>query len=281
MISDPQLTHRKLGPTEMSWTTVGLGTWNMERDPKASVKALLAGLDEGANNIDTAEMYGDGRVEEIVGEALRGRRDQVYVVSKVLPSNSTYQLTLDACRRSLRRLKTDYLDLYLLHWRNKRVPLGETFRAFEDLKKSGEIRHWGVSNFNVADMEEAADVAGKERIACNQVLYHLEERAIEDRLIPWCRRHGIAVVAYSPFGQKALPENPVLDDLAHKHNASPSQIMLSFLTRDPDVFAIPKSSDVSRTRSNVRSMKVRLSEDDYRRLSEVFPMKSRRGLPML
>jgi diketogulonate reductase-like aldo/keto reductase len=205
MITAPPL--KKFGATSMQWTPVGLGSWAMERDPKASITALQAGLDAGANHIDTAEMYGDGRAEEIVGEAVRGRRDKIFLVSKVLPSNASYDGTLAACHRSLTRLKTDHLDVYLLQWREHPTDHAETFRAFEKLKADGKISAWGVSNFDVDDMVEAVKVAGEGKIACNQVLYHLEERAIEPELIPWCDAHGVAITAYSPLGKAARPNS--------------------------------------------------------------------------
>lgn len=271
----------ELGSTGMQWTSIGLGTWMMEKNPQTSITALKAGIEEGANHIDTAEMYGDGRVEEIVREAIRGIRANVFLVSKVLPSNADYEGTLAACHRSLKRLNVDYLDLYLLHWRERRTPLAEAFRAFAKLQEQGKIRHWGVSNFNVDDMEEALRLVGPGKIACNQVLYHLGERAIEEKLIPWCRSHKVAVVAYSPFGQGRLPQHPLLDQLSQAHDATPSQIILSYLTRDPSMFAIPKASQEKHVRENVRAMGIQLTPEDIRKIDAAFPLKTRRSLPMI
>lgn len=272
---------RPFGRTGTRWTPIGLGTWMMERDPEASIAALHAGLDEGANHVDTAEMYGDGRAEEVVGEALRGRRDQTVLVSKVLPANAGYDETIAACHRSLKRLRTDYLDLYVLHWREPRTPMEETFRAFEKLKADGAIRAWGVSNFDRGDMEAAVRLAGDGKIACNQVLYHLTERTIEADLLPWCRDRGIAVVAYSPLGQGSLPRHPVLDAIAQARSATPAQIVLAFLTRDPAVFAIPKAAGSNHARENVRAMSVTLTDDEIRRIDAAFPIDVKNDLPVI
>src|SRR6267142_3876308 len=188
---------RLFGSLAISVPAIGIGTWNMERDePRAAIAAIRRALDLGLTHVDTAEMYGTGKVESLVGEAIEGRRDGVFLVSKVLPRNATYEGTLRACDGSLRRLRTAHLDLYLLHWRED-LPLGETFRAFEALREQGKIRAWGVSNFDDGDLEAAWQLG---RPACNQVLYHLGDRTIEHRVVPWCEQHGVAVVAYSPFG---------------------------------------------------------------------------------
>src|SRR3954468_15823831 len=191
-------------------------------------------------HIDTAEMYGDA--ELVIAEAIAGRRDEVFLVSKVLPSNASRRGTITACERSLQRLKTDRLDCYLLHWRGS-YPLEDTVAAFEELVKAGKIKSWGVSNFDADDLDEMLDAAGEDRIACNQVLYHLKERAIEHAVIPWCEQHGVAVVAYSPFGSGHFPESKVLDEVAAAHGATPRQVALAFLTRKAPVFAIPKSAN--------------------------------------
>ena len=198
-------------------------------------------------HIDTAEMYGDA--ELVIAEAIAGRRDEVFLVSKVLPSNASRRGTIAACERSLKRLKTDRLDCYLLHWRGS-YPLAETVAAFEELVAAGKIRSWGVSNFDTDDLDELLAVAGKGKIACNQVLYHLQERAIEHAVIPWCEQHGVAVVAYSPFGHNDFPAprskaGAVLQTIADAHGASPRQVALAFLTREPAVFAIPKASSAN------------------------------------
>jgi diketogulonate reductase-like aldo/keto reductase len=259
------------------FTQIGLGTWNMEKDAKNAVHALRAGLDAGSNHIDTAEMYGDGRAETIVGEAISGRRDKIFLVSKVLPSNAGYESTLKACEQSLSRLKTDYMDVYLLHWRG-RTPLAETFRAFEKLKSDGKIRAWGVSNFDVKDLEEAVKIG---KPVCNQVYYSIEERTVEARILPWCRAQGIRVVAYSPLGQGRLPEHKELEAIAAEVNATPAQVALSFLIHDKNVIAIPKSSDAERARENVGAMKISLTDQHLERLNAAFPLKARRGLPTL
>lgn len=272
---------RNFGRSGMKFTSIGLGTWAMESDPRTAVAALRQGIKEGANHIDTAEMYGAGEVEEIVGDAVKGLRDQVYLVSKVLPSNAGYKGTLKACERSLKHLKTDYLDVYLLHWRENDTPLEETFRAFEKLKEEGKIRAWGVSNFDVNDMEKAVHLVGEGKIICNQVLYHINERAIEFDLIPWCRKHNVAVVAYSPLGQGRLPRNPELDTVAKEHGTTPAQVILAFLTQDPLVFAIPKSSNIKHVQENVRAMNLHLNQEDILRLNKAFLPQRRRTLPML
>src|SRR5580693_4741102 len=218
---------------------IGQGTWNMERDDKSgAMGALRKGLDLGMTHVDTAEMYGSGKVEELVGEAVAGRRQEAFLVSKVLPQNASYEGTLRACEKSLRRLRTDHLDSYLLHWPGSH-PLEDTIRAFEKLESDGKIRSWGVSNFDVSDLDEALEIAGPGRIASNQVLYHLEERAIEHAVLPWCRTHGVALVAYTPFGQSAAPfdartrQGAVLDQIARAHGATARQVALRFLLRHP------------------------------------------------
>src|SRR3954449_477749 len=213
---------------------IGQGTWHIDHGPKQeAVAALRRGADLGLTHIDTAEMYGEA--ELVVAEAFAGRRDDIFLVSKVLPSNASRRGTITACERSLQRLKTDRLDCYLLHWRGS-YPLAETIAAFEQLVSAGKILSWGVSNFDADDLSEMLDVAGEGKIACNQVLYHLHERAIEHAVIPWCEQHGVAVVAYSPFGHNDFP-NPrsdagrVLQTIADSHGATPRQVALSFLTR--------------------------------------------------
>ena len=266
---------------------IGQGTWNSERAPRdEAIAALRRGLDLGLSHIDTAEMYGDGRAEEITGEALAGRRDEVFLVSKVLPHNASKAGTRKACEQSLRRLGTDRLDCYLLHWRGS-YPLAETFAAFEELKAEGKILSWGVSNFDIADLDEALRIAGPGRIACNQVLYHLRERAIEHAVIPWCERNGVAVTAYSPFGQDDFPEarsaqGKVLAETAAAHGATPRQVALAFLTRSPGVFAIPKAAKASHAEDNAGALRLELGNADIAKLDAAFPRGPKpRGLPML
>jgi len=266
---------------------IGQGTWNIERAPRnEAIAALRRGLDLGLSHIDTAEMYADGRAEEITGEALAGRRDEVFLVSKVLPHNASKAGTRKACEQSLRRLGTDRLDCYLLHWRGS-YPLAETFAVFEELKAEGKILSWGVSNFDVADLDEALHVVGPGRISCNQVLYHLRERAIEHAVIPWCERNGVAVTAYSPFGQDDFPEGgsaqgKVLAQVAAAHGASPRQVALAFLARNSSVFAIPKASKASHAQDNAGALALELNAEDIARLDGAFPRGPQpRGLPML
>lgn len=266
---------------------IGQGTWNIERTVRSeAVAALRRGLDLGLTHVDTAEMYGDGRAEEITGEAIAGRRDEVFLVSKVLPHNASKAGTRAACERSLKRLRTDRLDCYLLHWRGS-YPLAETFAAFEDLRAEGKVLSWGVSNFDVADLEEALKLAGPGKIACNQVLYHLRERAIEHAVLPWCERNGVAPVAYSPFGQDDFPEGSsaqgkVLAEVAAGHGASPRQVALAFLTRSASVFAIPKAARAGHVADNAGALGLELGADDIARLDAAFPRGPKpRGLPML
>ncbi|WP_244494840.1 aldo/keto reductase [Bosea sp. Root483D1] len=266
---------------------IGQGTWNIERATRGdAIAALRSGLDLGLSHIDTAEMYGDGLAEEITGEAIAGRRDEVFLVSKVLPHNASKAGTRKACEQSLRRLGTDRLDCYLLHWRGS-YPLAETFAAFEELRAEGKILSWGVSNFDVGDLDEALRVAGPGRIACNQVLYHLRERAIEHAVIPWCERNGVAVTAYSPFGQDDFPEagsppGKVLAEIAAAHGVSPRQVALAFLTRNPSVFAIPKAAKARHAQDNAGALKLELGDADIAKLDAAFPRGPKpRGLPML
>jgi diketogulonate reductase-like aldo/keto reductase len=266
---------------------IGQGTWNLELGERgAAVATLRRGLDEGMTHIDTAEMYGDGRAERLVGEAIAGRRQEVFLVSKVLPENASRLGTLRACERSLERLGTDYLDGYLLHWRGEH-PLAETFAAFEQLVRDGKIVSWGVSNFDVSDLEEALDLAGAGRIACNQVLYHLQERAIEHQVLPWCEAHGVAVVAYSPFGHSRFPSprtsgGRVLAHIAAAHDATARQVALAFLVRQSPLFAIPKTSDPDRATENAAAGALRLSAEELARIDAAFPIGVQpQELPML
>ncbi|PSJ60905.1 aldo/keto reductase [Pseudaminobacter soli (ex Li et al. 2025)] len=273
------------GRTGLAVSRIGQGTWYIdEGDRKAAVAALRGGIDLGMTHIDTAEMYGDA--ELVVGDAIAGRRDEVFVVSKVLPGNASYAGTLAACERSLLRLGTDRLDCYLLHWRG-RYPLEETFRAFEDLRQAGKILCWGVSNFDVDDLDEALSVAGEGRIACNQVLYHLRERAIEHGVVPWCAEHGVTVVAYSPFGHGEFPADAsaggqLLVEIGEAHRATPRQVALAFLTREASVVAIPKASTLGHAIENAGAGDIRLSAAEIDRIDKAFPRGRWPGsLPML
>ncbi len=233
---------------------IGLGTWQMELDDRASaVAALRRAVDLGATHIDTAELYGDGRVEEIVAEALAGRRDEVFLVSKVLPRNADREGTVAACERSLRRLRTDHLDSYLLHWPGPH-PLEETFAGMEALVAAGHIRSWGVSNFDADLLRQALSLAPPGAIRCNQVLYHLEERAVEHDVLPLCAEAGVQLVAYSPFGSSSRPwgsRRSVLDRIAAARGVTAHAVALAFLLRDPAVHVIPKTSNAARVDANV------------------------------
>ncbi|MEW9836269.1 aldo/keto reductase [Mesorhizobium marinum] len=275
---------RPFGNHDARVSVIGQGTWQMDgRNDAGAIEALRRGLDLGMTHIDTAEMYGEA--EPLVARAIEGRRDAAFLVSKVLPSNASRAGTLAACERSLARLKTDRLDCYLLHWRG-RVPLEETFRAFEELQAAGKILSWGVSNFDADDLDEALAVAGAGRIACNQVLYHVQERAIEHAVIPWCERHGVAVVAYSPFGQGDFPGpssagGRALQEIADRHGATPRQVALAFLTRRPAVFAIPKASKAQHAAENAGAGDLALSDADIARIDKAFPLGRPKGLPMI
>ena len=257
---------------------LGQGTWRMGEDPskrQSEVAALRMGLDLGMTLIDTAEMYGEGGAEEVVGEAIADRRAEVFLVTKVYPHNATRRGTVEACKRSLRRLKTHYIDLYLLHWRGE-VPLSETLAAFQQLKEDGKIRDYGVSNFDVEDMEEASALPGGDEIATNQVLYNLEHRGIEWDLIPWCREQHIPIMAYSPVGHKSTEQrrlfgHPTVKSIAARHNATPAQIALAWLLRQPDIVAIPKASRPEHIQENRDALQIELTDQDLEELDQAFP----------
>jgi diketogulonate reductase-like aldo/keto reductase len=280
--------NRPFGTTGREVACVGQGTWKIEGSAAAgAVAALRRGLDLGLNHIDTAEMYGSGTSEEIIGEAIEGRRDEVFLVSKVLPGNASQRGTLAACERSLARLRTDRLDCYLLHWRGS-FPLEETIAAFDTLVRQGKILSWGVSNFDVEDLEEARSIAGVGHPACNQVLYHLQERAVEHAVLPWCRKHGSALVAYTPFGQSpkifagGSKQGAVLQKIAAAHSATPRQVALCFLLRHAETFVIPKASDLSHVVENAGAAALQLSDADIAEIDAAFPLgKPPRGLPMI
>lgn len=276
---------REFGSTGRSVPVIGQGTWRLDGDDRAgAVAALRVGLDAGLRHIDTAEMYGEA--EPIVGEAIAGRRDGVFLVSKVVPSNASRAGVVAACERSLRRLRTDRLDAYLLHWPGSH-PLEETIAGFEALKEAGKILAWGLSNFDVDDLEDALAIAGPGAIACNQVLYHLQERAIEHAVLPWCRSHGVALVGYSPFGSgdfpdAASPGGRVLAEIAQRHATTPHSVALMFLTREAGTFTIPKTGRSARASENARADGIDLSAEDCAALDAAFPRGPRpRHLPML
>jgi diketogulonate reductase-like aldo/keto reductase len=281
------MERRRFGSTGREVSVIGQGTWNIDNgDRTAAIAALRRGLDLGMNHVDTAEMYGSGAAEEMVAEAIAGRRDEVFLVSKVLPQNASRRGTLAACERSLARLNTDRLDSYLLHWRGPH-PLEETIAAFEQLRREGKILSWGVSNFDVPDLDEAWQVAGEGRPVCDQVLYHLKERAIEHAVIPWCQEHDVAVVAYSPFGHGDFPGprtagGRLLKQIAAAHHATPRQVALRFLVRWPSLFAIPKASNPEHAAENAGAGDLRLTEAEIALIDEAFPLGPRpRELPMI
>lgn len=252
---------------------LGLGTWHMGESSRAAAReraALRVGLDLGMTLIDTAEMYGDGGAESVVGEAIAGRRDDVFVVSKVYPHNAGAKSAIAACERTLRRLRTDRLDLYLLHWRG-RIPLTETVRAFEQLVRDGKILRWGVSNFDVDDMEELLAVPGGNTCSVNQVLYNLSERAIEWRLLEWCRAHDVTVMAYSPVGQGELLRKRKLGTIARTLGHSPAQVALAWAMRHRDVIAIPQSSNPEHLRDNRAAAGLHLDAAALAALDAAFP----------
>ncbi len=252
---------------------LGQGTWHMGesgRTRKDEVAALSLGLDLGMTLIDTAEMYGDGGAEEAVAEAVAGRRDECFIVTKVLPENSTRSGTIAACERSLKRLKTDRIDLYLLHWRG-RPPLSETLEAFQTLQEAGAIRFWGVSNFDVGDMEELIALPGGNECATNQVLYNLRRRGIEAGLLPWCRERAIPIQAYSPIEQGRLLRDRTLTGVAIRHRATPAQIALAWVLRQSDMMVIPKAGTEAHVRENRAALDIKLTDQDRAELNRGFP----------
>lgn len=251
---------------------LGQGTWQMAQDASRradEVAALRCGLDLGLTLIDTAEMYGDGRAEELVAEAVAERRDEVFLVSKVYPHNASQDGVVAACERSLRRLRTDRIDLYLLHWMG-RFPLAETVSGFEALQQSGKIRHWGVSNLDTEDMQALWQVAGGRKVATNQVLYNLTRRAAEWSLLPWQRAHGIPTMAYSPVEQARLITNRKLGAFARQAGAAPAQIALAWLLEKPDVIVIPKASRIAHVEENAAARTLRLTREQVTELDEIF-----------
>jgi diketogulonate reductase-like aldo/keto reductase len=276
------VTRRAFGWTGVEVPLIGQGTWMIEGSKdqeERAVEALRAGIELGLTHIDTAEMYGDGRAEDLVGEAIAGRRDGLFLVSKVLPSHASYEGTLRACEKSLARLRTSYLDLYLLHWES-RYPIAETMRAMARLIDQKQIRFAGVSNFDVAQVEAAQAALANHKLASNQVLYHLRERGIERKLIPHCHRNGIAVVGYSPFGHDAFPRldsagGKVLQSVAQRNGRTVRQVILNFLTRLPATFTIPKASNVEHTRENAAGAGWTLPAEDVRAIDRAFPAPAR------
>jgi diketogulonate reductase-like aldo/keto reductase len=268
---------RRFGPLERRVPVVGLGTWQMEgNDRESAIVAIRRAIELGLVHIDTAEIYGRGAVEEIVGEAIAGYRAEVFLASKIHPEHATYAGTLLACEKSLRRLRTDHLDLFMLHWRGTQ-PLEETIRAFEELKKEGKIRAWGLSNFDVADIETAIEIAGAGVIACNQVLYNLAERDAEHVIQPVCERHGIAFVGYSPLGSGHFPSRgswrgDVLAGIASAYGVTSRAVALAFLARRPSAFVIPKAARADHVAELALAGDLVLSRSDLDTLEAAFPL---------
>jgi diketogulonate reductase-like aldo/keto reductase len=255
---------RPLGATGMPVAVIGQGTWRMGESASArkdEVAALRLGIELGMTHIDTAEMYGDGGAERVVAEAVRGRRDRVFIATKVLPSNASYRGTLSACERSLRRLRTDHVDLYLLHWWSGRHPIRDTMRAMEELVARGLTRLIGVSNFDVEQLRAAQAALARGRLACNQVLYHLRDRGIERELLPYCEAQRIAVVGYTPLARGGFLRG-VVAEIAARHRRTPRQVALAFLTRRPALFTIPKASRPEHVRENAAAADLTLTPED-------------------
>ena len=278
------MRHQRFGPLDVDVPVIGLGTWQMEADDRDSaILSIRRAIDLGMTHIDTAEIYGRGAVEEIVGEALAGHRSEALVASKVHPEHATFAGTLLACEKSLRRLRTDRLDLYLLHWRGS-LPLEETIRAFEVLKQDGKIRAWGVSNFDVPALAHAIDIAGEGAIACNQVIYNLYERDAEHMLQIFCERHHIAFVGYSPLGSGQFPragsfEDDVLAGIAATHGVTARAVALAWLCRRPGAFTIPKSSSVAHVEELARAGDLVLTDDEVRAIDAAFPLAPPKSNP--
>jgi diketogulonate reductase-like aldo/keto reductase len=271
-------------PDGESVPAFGLGTWHMGENRRRAADeeaALKLGIELGMTLIDTAEMYGNGTAEEIVARAAAGLRDSLFIVSKVLPYNAAQQGVVEACERSLKRLKTDHIDLYLLHWRGS-VPLAETLAGFARLKRDGKIRHHGVSNFNTDDMQEWVGIAGGETVAANQILYNLGRRGPQYELIPWCRKRGISIMAYTPLDQGRILGNRALQDIAARHSASAAQVALAWLLRQDGMIVIPKATTLDHVRDNRGALDLALDAGDLAALDRAFPPpRGRTALGML
>ncbi|HTV91793.1 MAG TPA: aldo/keto reductase [Verrucomicrobiae bacterium] len=283
------MQRKPFGATGVDVPVIGQGTWDMPESgarKAEAIRAIRRGIELGMTHLDTAEMYGSGAVERLLGEAIAGvERETLFVASKVLPSNAGYKGTIQACERSLKNLRLDYLDLYMLHWPSH-VPLHETMRALGDLVHAGKTRFAGVSNFDVEEMLEARELLGEIPLACNQVLYHLRERAVEHRLIPAARTANVAIVAYTPFGRGQFPRGSsaggaVLERVAAKHAATPRQVILAFLTREPNVFTIPKASSVAHVEENAGAGELQLDAEDIAAIDAAFPVGRDRPLATL
>ena len=256
---------------------LGMGTWRMGENAlhrQSEIDALRHGLDLGLSLIDTAEMYGEGGAEEVIAQAIANRRESVFLVSKVYPHNASVKGAIAACERSLKRLKTDYLDVYLLHWRGS-VPLAETLEAFETLQQSGKIRSYGVSNFDVEDMEEASQLKGGKGIVTNQVLYNLMRRGIEWNLLPWCRQQGIPIMAYSPIEQGRLLNNKTIKAIAQERGVTAAIVAIAWLLHQEDIIVIPKSSRIDHVEQNYAALNLKLSAEELNALDAAFPAPSK------
>jgi diketogulonate reductase-like aldo/keto reductase len=282
------MNSKPFGRTGVKVPVIGQGTWDLPESGsrrREAIDALRRGIELGMTHIDTAEMYGSGRVEEMIGEAIAGvPRERLFIASKVLPTNASYDGTIAACDRSLRRLRTDYLDLYMLHWPSS-YPLEDTMRALESLVEAGKARFIGVSNFDAGELREAESYLRSVPLACNQVLYHLEERTAEASVIPYCRRREIAFVAYTPFGRGRFPRRGaqpggLLWKIAEKHGKTPRQVILNFVTRDPQVFTIPKASSIPHVEENAGGAGWSLDAEDIAAIDGAFPVHAG-PLPML
>ena len=269
------IPRRPFGNARVPVPIIGQGTWQM-KDKAAAADALRVGLDLGMTHVDTAELYTGS--EDAIRPVIAGRRDEVFLVSKVLPRNASYEGTLKACQKSLDRLGTDHLDCYLLHWNGGEHPVSETMRALGELVDQGKTRSVGVSNFDVEELEDAKSALGRHKIACNQVLYHLQARGIESEILPWCKKNGVAVVGYSPFDSTNGFVNArskggeLLAEIGKKHGKTPRQVALSFLTRDPSLFAIPKAEKAEHVRDNAGGA-FTLAVEDVDAIDHAFPMK--------
>jgi diketogulonate reductase-like aldo/keto reductase len=266
---------RQFGSTGVEVAVIGQGTWQMKA---SGVDAMRLGLEWGMTHIDTAEMYSGS--EEVVADVIRDRRKDIFLVSKVMPSNASYKNTIRSCDASLKRLKTDYLDVYLVHWWTGSHPIEDTMRAMEELVEAGKIRHIGVSNFDVAQLKRTQKALTRQKLVCNQVLYHLRSRGIENNLIPYCDSQNIAVVGYSPFAQGEFPKSSsrqgkVLEAIAAKHGKTPKQVALNFLTRHAGLFTIPKSGDVDHVRENAGGTGWKLDEEDLKLIDSAFPLPAK------
>jgi diketogulonate reductase-like aldo/keto reductase len=273
------MVKRRFAWTHVEVAVIGQGTWMMEGNAekeRLAIESLRVGLDLRMNHVDTAELYGDGRVEELVGEAILSRRDEVFLASKVLPSHASFEGALRACEHSLKRLRTDWLDLYMLHWPGN-YPIRETMRAMEKLVSEGMIHFIGVSNFNVEELAAAEHALSNERLVCDQVLYHLGERGVERRLLPYCVKQKIAVVGYAPYGHGKFPSpssrgGQVLAEIAERHGRTPRQTALNFLTRNPHVFTIPKAGRPEHVRENAGGTGWKLTSEEIAAIERAFPV---------